>query len=291
MASFSNKKSIKAVITLASGTFGVSDNDQITLVGNRISADIKKVAGATMGTLQARIYGIPKIDMGSIFTTPFNAGFYLRNRIELYAIDGKMENMVFSGDIINCWPEFSSLPDVYLNVQAQSLYSAQLSPKKPISINGKIDVAILMQGVALDLGLKFENNGVHVCLTDVYLPSTAVEQARELARQAKFDLYIDDDILAITNKYASRESYTTVVSSETGMIGYPIYNGFGVYFRTLYNQSIMFGGRVKIETDIPQAAGEWIVNGISHKLESETPNGEWFSTVMANQYGFSISKQ
>lgn len=63
----------------------------------------------------------------------------------------------------------------------------------------------------------------------------------------------------------------------------------GVNARLLFNPAIQFGGRVKIETDVMQAAGEWVVACISHHLESEKPGGAWFSTIRCNQIGLAIT--
>lgn len=50
MTSFANKKELKFVITLGTGSFGSSSNNQITLQGFRAAADIDATAAAYNGT-------------------------------------------------------------------------------------------------------------------------------------------------------------------------------------------------------------------------------------------------
>lgn len=285
-----NKKRLKFIITLGTGKFGSSENDQITLEGYRAIADIDKAGGMMMGTLRARIYGVSQEDMNSITTLQWKPQSIIPNTVEVYAIDGDKETLVFAGNIVNAWGDYQSMPDVYLRMQAQSAFINQLKPIAPRSFQGSIDVASVMSQIARDLGYNFENNGVSVTLTDVYLPNTGLEQAKDLAHAANIDLYLDDKTLAITPANSPRGELIPEISAESGMIGYPTFDGIGVNFQTIFNPSITFGGRIKLTTDIKQAAGEWIVTSIGHRLESEKPGGSWLSNVRGNANGLAISK-
>lgn len=285
-----NKKRLKFIITLGTGKFGSSENDQITLEGYRAIADIDKAGGMMMGTLRARIYGVSQEDMNSITTLQWKPQSIIPNTVEVYAIDGDKETLVFAGNIVNAWGDYQSMPDVYLRMQAQSAFINQLKPIAPRSFQGSIDVASVMSQIAKDLGYNFENNGVNATLTDVYLPNTGLEQAKDLAHAANIDLYLDDKTLAITPANSPRGELIPEISAESGMIGYPTFDGIGVNFQTIFNPSVTFGGRIKLTTDIKQAAGEWIVTSIGHRLESEKPGGSWLSNVRGNANGLAISK-
>lgn len=285
-----NKKRLKFIITLGTGKFGASDNDQITLEGYRATADIDKAGGMMMGTLRARIYGVTQDDMNSITTLQWKPQETIPNTVEVYAIDGNTETLVFAGNIVNAWGDYQTMPEVYLRLQAQSAFINQLKPVPPRSFKGSIDVASVMSQIAKDLGYNFENNGVSVTLTDVYLPNTGLEQAKDLARAANIDLYLDDKTLAITPANSPRGELIPEISAESGLMGYPTFDGIGVNFQTLFNPSITFGGRIKLVTDIKQAKGEWIVTSIGYRLESEKPGGAWLANVRGNANGLAISK-
>jgi len=281
--SFGQRRQLRFLFTMKTGKFGSSDNDQITIEGFRAVADITKAGGQMMGELRARIYGVKQDDMNSITTLQWKPGYLMTNTVDVTALSGDTETLVFHGNIINAWGDYQNMPNVFLRVQARSLYDGQLTAVRPFSVRGEIDAAVVMERIAGKLGLAFENNGVSVMLTDAYLANTLIEQAQELARMANFTLYFDDKTLAITPRYSARAGYVPVISPSTGMVGYPTFDGIGVNFLTLFNPSIIFGGKVKIETDLPQAAGEFFVQTIAHRLEAEKPGGPWFSYVRANR--------
>jgi len=288
MPSFEHKKALRFVIRLGTAKFDSSDNDTITLQGFRAIVDIDKAGGMTMSTLRAKIYGVKQSDMNSITTLQWKPGTAIPNTVEVYAIDGPAETLVYAGNIVNAWGDYQNMPDAFLHIQAQACYFNGLQAVQPLSIKGGIDVAVVMARIAKDMGLVFENNNVSVMLTDVYVANTLKEQALELARAANFSLYIDDKVLAITNKYAPRKGDIPEISAQSGLVGYPTFDGVGVQFQTLFNPAITFGGRVKLKTDVQRAAGEWIVTSVAHRLESEKPGGAWFSTVRGNANGLAI---
>jgi hypothetical protein len=288
MPSFDSKKQLRFVVTLGTGKFGSSNNDQITMQGFRAIADIDKAGGMMMGTLRAKIFGVKQADMNSVTTLQWKAGLLIPNTVEVFAIDGAAETLVFAGNIVNAWADYQSMPDVYLHIQAQSAFFNALKAIPPRSFKGRVDVASVMAQIARDLGYIFENNGVTTQLTDVYLPNTGMEQAKDLARAAGCDLYLDDKILAITPPNVPRKVIIPLISPASGLVGYPTFDGVGVNFQTLFNPAVTFGGSIKLETDVQQAAGEWVVTSVGHRLESEKPGGAWFSTIRGNQNGLAV---
>ena len=289
MSSFDNKKELKFIITLGTGSFGSSSNNQITLQGYRAVVDIDKAGGLQMGTLRAQIFGVSQSDMNSAVTLQWKPKAFIPNTVQVFAIDGDQETLVFTGNIINAWGDYQSMPDVFLMIQAQAAYFNQLQPVPPTSYSGNVDVATAMSQLASQMGLTFENNGVNVQLSNQYLPNTALEQAKTLAAAAGIWLYIDNGILAITPSNTPRNKPVAQISAQSGMVGYPTFDGVGVNFKTLFNPSVTFGGSVNIQTDIPQAAGTWIVTSVALKLESEKPGGSWFMQIRGNQSGLAIT--
>lgn len=288
MASFDNKKELKFVITLGTGTFGSSSNNQITLQGYRAIVNIDKAGGMMMGTLRAQIYGVSQSDMNSCVTLQWKPRSFIPNTVQVFAIDGQTQTLIFSGNIVNAWGNYDAMPDVFLMIQAQAAYLAQITSVKPRSYDGSIDVATVIAQIANQIGFNFEHNGVNTPLSNQYLGNTALEQAKTLAKAAGIDLYVDDGVLAITLPNMPRNKPIPLISAQTGMKGYPTFDGIGVNLEIFFNPSVIFGGSIKIQTDIPQAAGVWIVTSVSHQLESEKPGGAWFSRIRGNASGLAI---
>jgi hypothetical protein len=285
VSSFDNPKELRFVITLGTGRFRGSSNNQITLEGFRATVNIDKGGGQMAGTLRAQVYGVSQSDMNSVTTLQWRLEDQIKNQVQVYAIDGPQETLVFSGWIVNAWGNYQSMPDVFLEIQANSASQAMLTPVAPRSYKGQIDVASVMAQIASSLGFTFENNGVNVQLPNAYLSNTGMEQVKSLALAAGIWWVLDNTTLAIMPRGTSRGGLIPEISAQSGMIGYPTFDGVGINFQTLFNPSIKFMGRVKLVTPITRSAGQWIVTGVAHRLESEKPGGVWFSTIRGNGNG------
>jgi hypothetical protein len=293
MTSFENKKQLKFVITLQTGSFGSSNANTITLVGYRAEANINKAGGMMMGELRAQIWGVSQSDMNSCTTLQWKPKSLNQNTVQVYAIDGNQTTLVFQGNIVNAWGVYENMPDVYLMIQAQSAYFNQLAAVAPTSLKGSVDVATLMGQLAGNMGYAFENNGVNVQLSNPYLPNTGLEQAKALAQAAGVDLYLDDNVLAICPQNQPR-NMTTIpqISATTGLTRYPTFDGVGVSFEMLFNPAVRFGGSISLITSVKavsDVSSQWIVTSLAHNLESEKYNGKWHSRVRGNLSGLAIT--
>jgi hypothetical protein len=291
MPSFDNIKDLKFVITLGTTSFNEQGDNQITLRGFRAVADITKAGGVQMGTLRAQIFGVAQSDMNTITTLQWKDGTLKKNTIVVYAIDGDAETLVFAGNIVNAFGVYQNLPDVYLSIQAQAAFFGNIIVGTPTSVSGPVKVSTLMKSIASDLGLTFSDGGVDTVITDPYLPFSALEKAKILQQMCGFEMFVDDMTLAITPRNTARDSLIPDISADSGLVGYPTFDGYGVNFQTLFNPSITFGGKIKLSVpDIPIANGEWFVQSISHRLESYKPGGGWFSEIRGTLGGLVIAK-
>lgn len=283
--SFSNKKALELSFYVAAN--GVTR----TISGLRISAEIDKAGGMMMGTGKFKIHGLPRALMDEMTTLQWRPRTLLMNTVKLTAIDGDVRTVVFEGNVISAWGDYQTMPDVFFHIQAQNSMYAQTKTPSPRSYTGPVDVAQVMGLIAKDAELTLENSGVDIKLGNVYLTGSPIDQIRSLAKAAGIDFYIDGGILAICPASQGRTTTTIpLVSKSTGMVGYPVFNGYGVAVQMLFNPAISHGGRFKLETDVSPAAGEWIAASISLRLESEKPGGAWFQTVIGNQIGLAITK-
>jgi hypothetical protein len=177
------------------------------------------------------------------------------------------------------------MPNTYLYIEAQIGYAALVQPAAPLSISANTDVATVMQKIATAMGYQFENNGVSISVAKgSYWGNTLMEQARSLMQAYKFWMYIDStkpNTLAISPYGVARNTAVPLISPQTGLEGYPVFNSTGVNFETLFNPAITFGGAIQMSSSIPKANGTWIVVSMSHHLSSQTPGGSWKTTVNA----------
>lgn len=291
--SFENVKDLRYVITLAlpgAAFVGEAGKNTITLQGLRSQVVIENAGGAMMGTLRAQIFGVTASDMNTLtsllWQTPVVGNFTSFNTIQVWAVDGAQETLVYNGIILNCWGVYTAMPEVYLLIEAQIGYNQLVQSALPTSVQTDTNVATVMEKIATQMGFQFENNGVNIAVPKgTYLSNTAMEQARKLAQMYRFWMYLDStnpNTLAIAPYGAARAmQLTPLVSPETGMIGYPLFNSTGVNLETKFNPGIVFGGPVSVQSSIPKANGTWTVVSMTHQLSSQMPGGPWKSTINA----------
>lgn len=143
----------------------------------------------------------------------------------------------------------------------------------------------IMSGLAASAGFNFENNGVSgIVLHDPYFPGTAYDQIRRCAEAAGIAWSVDDGVLVICPPDGNRGGVVSITPAN-GMVGYPSTFRGGIALTCLYNGLIKMLGVVDVTTSNTPAQGKWMVNQISHALESETPDGAWFTSIQCVQLG------
>lgn len=284
--SFENPKRLRFTITLALGTFANGTNEVI-LEGFRSTVEVQKAGGQMMSSCNFRIFGLSQELMSELTTLAFLALSYTKNVVKIEAVDGDNVDLVYIGSIINAWGDYAQMPDVALYVETQAGFFDQLNISEPLQYKGVIDVAVLMGTIASKMGLRFENNNVVDKIDNPNYTGTIIDQLRALAQDTNTEFYLDDTVLAICPKGIARtqNKVIPIISSQTGLIGYPSFDKIGVTFRCLFNAAIRFGGQIEMRSDIKQANGTWAVCSIVHNLESEKPDGQWFSIIRCTSTG------
>lgn len=275
------QRAIDVTITPGIGQDGATAGDPITLTGKRVLAHIASVGGPTQGAASVRIFGMTLEMMNQLtaIATITNTIPYA-NEIVIAAGDkGDALNTVYSGGIAMSWADFSVPAEPALVVSAVTAINVALKPVPPQSFPGTTDAAVIMAQLAATAGWRFENNGVQVQLRDQYLPGTTLDQIKRVATAAHIRYSTDLGTLSIWPWDGFREGVIPLISKDTGMVGYPVYTGNGVIVRSRFLPGITMGGQVQIQSSLTPACGIWLVKSVVHDLESEQPDGAWFTTV------------
>lgn len=274
------RRKINVTISLGEGDYGATPGKEVTLEGYRVSCKIVAYNGDAQGQMQLRIWGmkLPLINeltkVGPIMSQRRN------NRVTVTAgeVGGAMST-VYEGTIDSAYGDFQGSPDVVFNVVALSAGLAAVKPVDPTSYPGDVDAATIMEDLAGKMGAVLENNGVAVTLASPYFAGTALEQVKSCARAANIFYTVDRGKLAIWSKPAHRASDPVQIDVDHDMVGYPAFSGDGISLVTLFNPDLELGGRVSVKSILPVACGVWNIYKLSVDLESEIPNGRWFSSI------------
>lgn len=281
------RRRINLTFALGQGDFGNGGFDTLTFEGLRVSASITKTGGVSMSQVTLRVFGMSLTDMNRISTLgkPLVSG--RNNRLTIQAGDDETGvATVFIGTISEAWTDMAEPANPSLSVQAFSGLLDAFTPAVPRSYPGTADVKTIMAGLATEMGYAFEDGGVDVQLANPYFPGTPRQQAQACAQAANINWVIDDGTLAIWPVDGSRKGLIPKISAGNGLVAYPTHTQNGIVITTLFNPSIVYGGQVEIESDLTPANGTWTVFSVSHTLQSETPDGEWFTRMECSILGF-----
>jgi hypothetical protein len=282
------------------------NSNQVTLSGLRISARIIKAGGRSMGEAQLQIYGMTLSLMNQLSTLGQRIQLVPRNGIIVKAGDlGGTLATVFQGTITQAWADFQGIPDVPFHVEAHTGLAQAVISAPPTSWPSNSDVATIMNSLATNANLAFENNNVKQTIPTSYFTGSVRDQIMQCKETAGINAFIDygnlsnNGTLIIWPKNGSRGGFIPVISPETGMVGYPSFTAMGIVVKSLFNPSIGYGGKIQIQssaiptnpgTTIPKATlpanGIWAVYKLDHDLESQVPHGKWFSEIGAYNPAF-----
>jgi hypothetical protein len=279
------KRKIDVTINLGNGTFGEDKGEDVTLSGHRTSVSLVLAGGAYQSSAQMRIFGLPMAMINQLTRVGTIESQVRVNKLQIAAgdEDGVM-SVVHQGTIRMAYADFNSAPEVAFEVISQAGYLEAIRPVGARSYLGPTDAATVMKDIADSIGASFVSNNVSVILQYPYFPGTAWTQIEACARAANLDFSFDRGVLSIWKRGASQITNNVArIAPDTGMVGYPTYSGNGIAVRTLFNPDIARGNVVQVVTDLTPAAGKWSVTSTAHTLESETPNGAWFTDIRCNR--------
>ncbi|WKT00541.1 hypothetical protein NYR30_04435 [Gallibacterium salpingitidis] len=281
-----NKKRLKVTLYLGEKGKSFDDNGKNTVVleNFRVSAMVQSGNGSGASpTAKIMIWGLGKNIINQVTKIHWNTEQSQLNSIKLEADNGDgVYHVVYQGTISFAYPNFGSAPEHILTIDSVTALNHQVLPTQPTSHNGSADVADMIKTLCDSMGMKFENNGVNIKLSNPYLPQTALEKVRQICESANISMYLDKDTIAIALKDQPRKTKIAVLSPNTGLIGYPVPNLQGITLKALYDQSVIFGGLIEIkDSQIEMANGQWRVFGITYYLESELPSGRWEMEIQA----------
>lgn len=276
------RRKIDVVLQFGQGAFGDDGFDQVDLSGLRVSANISKAGDPGFSTATIRLWGLTSSLMNRATTLGKPLQYFRNNVISLLAGDDETGmSLVFNGTIQTAYQDFNGAPDASLNITAFIGLIDQNRPVPPFSAKGGADAVTILSGLATQMGLNFENNGVTGQLSNPYFPGTARSQVEACCRAINCYWIIDNNALAVWPKGGKRGGLVPRINKASGLVGYPQYTSAGIGLRTLFNPGINYGAEIQLESEIKPADGTWIVNKLAYALEAEMPDGAWFTDLEA----------
>lgn len=297
------ERKIDVTIQLDGDTFDGGGN-MVQLSGLRCQASILNYTG-TSGSfayqLQMRINGMLPADMAKMSTMGFSYGKYKRNLIQVRAGDDQAGMpVVFTGSIYSAVIDYNAMPDVGMEILAFADLNQKFMKASATSYKGAMDVATMIQSICAQAGLKFVNNGVTTKLSNHAVGGNYMAQIADICHAAGCycNQSLDGSTITIFPKGGSVDGTVIVASPETGLVGYPMYNGHGIAVVMEFNPTAQAGRRVRVDTSIPNFTPsaiqrfsnktadnktDFFINTVTHDISSQTVNGPWFTKLEASE--------
>ncbi len=281
LSSFSTKD-LEFVFTMANQSFSGTNSNRLSISGLRALVDYV-AEGSSYSSVACKIFGLSIDVMNQLTTLQGDITAQYQNYLQIYTIDGIKKTLLFDGVIFSSWGSFENMPDVYLYVQASPYYIDRITYSLPLSYPEDTNIDVVMGNIAHKLGINYTNSGVSAVLSKgLYLHGSIVNQINKIADHVGFYWSTEPGALFIFPRNGSLPTEVKLISSETGMVGYPQFDNVTVTVQTLYQPQMFWGGRVNIQSELSRANGEKTIVGISHHLSSQMPNGPWFSNIRCN---------
>lgn len=274
--------------------FAGTDQNTVSLSGHRASVRIQN-SGAPAGShASIRIYGLTESLMNQLATLGIVFNSIQKNAVAISAGDAVNGlTPVFAGTINYAYPNYNEAPIVPMVLECQTGLINQVLPVAASSFPKSTDVGTILSGMARQMNVGFENNGVSVQMPPSYFRGDLMTQIKAVAQYAHINAELVDGgaKLAIWPIGGSRTSLAgqsiPLISAKTGMIGYPTFapNGYMIV-RSLFIPQVSFGGTIRVESRIPQANRTWVVQKLDLALDSLVPKGQWMMTLHCYPLGF-----
>ncbi len=282
------QRAIDLTFKIGSGPYGDGPQTIVTMTGLRVQAQIQNAGMPGSAQAHIRVFGA----MPSLIKQISTLGMHHEARYNVLQVAAGVPGntqVVFVGNIFDAYADFGAPPQMALTINAQAAGLLQLRPVPPSSFVGTTSVAIIMGQFAAQAGLTLENNGVSVQLSNPYYPCTLWDQIVSCANAANINVFLDSaaGVLAIwpRTRAGSRRGDPITISAATGMIGYPAYQRNGPIVRTLFNPLVRTGGTMKVQSAIVPPTATWGMLGVTHDIESQTPDGAWETIIVGTKHG------
>lgn len=254
------------------------------LDGLAFRAKVSRKRGQVLSEANISIANLSRSDVEYLTTymSPYiNPG--IRKKINVYAgYDTTGYGRIFTGDIYKALP--SDMPDTWLNIEAKSLYYQN---RVPISYSAQnVTMQEAGQSVANQLGLDFEWQADTQKTIDVFnfrgSKAQLIDKYNSFGDVVAFE---DNGVLKVQNKDAKRgKGQIKLISKDTGMIGIPEPDQFGVKVKSLLDPSLACGDWIRVQSDrLKSVNGEYQIYTLDFDITSREQ--AFYCDIYAKNYG------
>jgi len=271
------KRNLKFQFTLKEGAFDEKGNNILTIDNIKAEVEMGAYGGVAGSELNARVFGLSMANMALLSYKGRQLSSIKQNMIKVWA-DGVP---LFLGSITNCFADMNQMPDAPLIISAFATGFEQTINASPFSAEGSVDVATAIDSIAKTISYTVVNNGVNAKLSGVYFRGDPISQIRQICNAAGINSDFRLGVIYIWPQNGRVDDVRPYVSKSSGLIGYPVPSGYGMNFTSTFSNLFCLGRQVTLDTELPNASGEYTVISANHHLSTWMEGGPWCTVVYA----------
>jgi len=250
--------------------------DTIKLNSPRSTANISTFGGTNSSEANFTIWGIGRDVIATLTRFEMWNGGKNFNNIVVKANGVKC----YEGVIINCVADFNQAPDIPVNISCQPCAFLAVAVSKPFSFNGEVRASEIIQSIIKPFNMTLINVDVLDYLKNPYITGSPYQQILSVSSNVRCFIEFSFDNIYISKQNSPRSSDVIEISPSSGLIGFPNYFGTYLTIKTYFNSSYKTGQRVKLDTYLPLASGDYTIGAIIHNLSCQLPNGTFESNLI-----------
>ena len=218
--------------------------------GLAIKGKVSRKGGSTQAEAQISIANLPQEDIEFLttYTSPYMKP-KTKKLIRIYA--GSTQTgwgQIFSGDIEEAIP--NDIPDTWFNIKAKSLFYANRTPLSFGVTN--ITAKDLAQSISKELNLNFDWQATSQKSFDQFQHTgSKTGLIKQFNKLDDVTMYEDNGVLHVVDKVTNKptnDKGVKLITKDTGMIGIPEPDQYGVKVKCLLDASLNISKWIKVES-------------------------------------------
>ncbi|WP_445441567.1 hypothetical protein [Citrobacter freundii] len=266
------------------GAFDKAGNDKITIINVKATVSLNGVIGRTGTSAEVSLYGLSLERISELSGRANGSTSNTQNiNVGIFADD----ILVFYGVMTASIANMNQAPDSCLSITA--IADAELRNKavSPFTAKGSQSLTDVINAICTAAGYEAVfGEGVNGMTTSgsPHFEGSVFDQLHQVCSGYGLAMTVTPPGKAeFWPSNSQRDNVVPYISSEYGLIGYPVFAAGGVMFQTQYSSLLSIGRYIELKTEVPWASGRYQLSTVRHELSSWITGGPWHSICTANR--------
>ncbi|CRY10492.1 hypothetical protein [Yersinia enterocolitica] len=276
-----SKKELRYEFALSNGSFDKEGNDKISI--DNVKSSFRVGSYGSYGGVQSEImiFGL-SLDRLAMLSGKGIGVWTPAQDTSISVYVGV--NKIFSGGIFASYANMNGQPETALIMNAVAGLSLKTSSSSAFSQPGAVPVSTMLGAICNIFGFKLNAHGLDgIIAQSPNFAGSPMDQIRDICLAHGLRYQIFDNVVTVWPEKSAIDDVVPLVSSESGLIGYPVFSQNGMTFQTQFSTLLSQGRVIELVTSLPNASGRYLLNVVEHFLSSWTEGGSWHTVCQASR--------